>query len=62
MKIVSVDRIDNDIHATLEDGSVVLLDWAWIIENKPQIGDEFPQVEAEVVVDAPVAPVEPVVL
>ena len=57
MKIVSVDRIDNDIHATLEDGSVVLLDWAWIIENKPQIGDEFPQIEAPAVVEPVEAPV-----
>jgi hypothetical protein len=41
MKIASFERVDNEVTATLEDGMKVVLDWSYIIEKRPQIGDDF---------------------
>jgi hypothetical protein len=59
MKITNFTRVDNNITADLEDGKQVLLDWAFIISNKPQIGDDYPFEPEVQTVEQPV-PQEPV--
>ena len=76
MKFIDFTRVDNDITGVLEDNTKVPMTWDYIVEYKPQIGDEYEIVAAPVAVpaastvtppaaesapvEAPVAPATPV--
>lgn len=45
MKITAFERQENEVTAILEDGFRVVLDWSYIIEKQPQVGDDFEIVE-----------------
>jgi hypothetical protein len=45
MKIESFERVGDEVTAILEDGFRVVLGWDYIVEKKPQVGDEFEVVE-----------------
>lgn len=47
MKINEFTRVGDVITAILEDGREVVLDWGYIADKKPQVGDEYQEPEVQ---------------